>query len=87
MAKIGEVGGLVEHDARIVAQLVRSRADPSAKLTHLLRMAAGESAPLGPAADRAKAEAMKMLKAPELRADIAGSPELLEKVRGLMQAA
>jgi hypothetical protein len=30
---------------------------------------------------------MKLLKAPETRADLAAQPELLEKVRGLMQAA
>ena len=87
MQKLGEIGALVENDARVVAQVIRSPAAPATKLTHLLRMAAGETAPLGPAADKAKAEAMRLLKAPEVRADIAGSPELMAKVRGLMQAA
>ena len=47
----------------------------------------GETAPLGPAADRAKVEAMKLLKAPNVRAELAAAPEVLEKVRGLMAAA
>jgi hypothetical protein len=85
--KIGEIGGLIEQDGRITTLLGRAQTGPAQKLTHLLRMAAGETAPLGPAADRAKVEAMKLLKAPETRADLAAQPELLEKVRGLMQAA
>ena len=49
-----------------------------------VRMAAGETAPLGPAAQRAKDAALKLSKAPEIRADLAKSPELIEKLRPLM---
>jgi hypothetical protein len=86
-AKIGEVGGQIEADAKIAAGVARAQVPAPARLTHLLRMASGETAPLGPAADRAKVEAMKLLKAPNVRAELAAAPEVLEKVRGLMAAA
>ena len=70
-AAIGAVGGTVEAEARIVSLLTRSPAPPIQKLAVLLRMAAGETAPLGPAADRAKAEAIKLFRTPETRAALA----------------
>src|SRR5262249_29738764 len=52
-ARFGDIGGLVEADARLAAQLVQAQAPVIHRLSLLLRLAAGESAPLGPAADRA----------------------------------
>jgi hypothetical protein len=85
-AKIGEIGGLVEADSRLVAQLVKAPASTAQKLTLLLKLAAGDAAPQGPAADRARAEAMRLLKAPEARAEVAGSPELASRVREVLAA-
>lgn len=87
VAAIGTVGGAVEAEARIVAMLVRSPAPLPQKLAVLLRLAAGETAPLGPAADRAKAEAVKLFRAPESRAALSAAPEALAPLRTLMQAA
>jgi hypothetical protein len=87
IAAIGVVGGAVEADARIVSMLARSPAPLPQKLSVLLRLAAGETAPLGPAADRAKAEAIKLFRAPESRAVLSASPESLAPLRNLMQAA
>lgn len=84
--KIGEIGGMIEADAKLVQALGRAEAPPIQKLTLLLRLASGETAPLGPAADRAKAEALKLLRVPEIRGEIAANPDALERVRGLMQA-
>jgi len=53
----------------------------------LLRMASCEVAPQGPAAARARAEALRLIKDPDTRADIARSPELVDQVRELMQSA
>jgi hypothetical protein len=86
-ARIGEVGGLVEADARLTVQLARSGAPVASRLTVLLRLATGEAAPAGPAADRAKAEVMKLMRSGETRAELGRSPEALTRVRGLMQAA
>ena len=86
-AAIGTVGGAVEAEAKIVMMLARSPAPLLQKLSVLLRLAAGETAPLGPAADRAKAEAVKLFRAPESRAVLSAAPETLVPLRGLMQAA
>ncbi|MGV8928428.1 MAG: hypothetical protein ACOH1E_01640 [Brevundimonas sp.] len=86
-AAIGAIGGAVEADARIVMMLARSPAPLLQKLSVLLRLAAGETAPLGPAADRAKAEAVKLFRAPESRAILSAAPETLAPLKGLMQAA
>jgi hypothetical protein len=86
-ASIGKVGGSVEAEARIVVMLSRSPAPPPQKLAVLLRLAAGETAPLGPAADRAKAEAIKLFRAPEARAALAAQPEILAPLKTLMKAA
>ena len=86
-AAIGAIGGTVEADARIVMMLARSPAPLVQKLSVLLRLAAGETAPLGPAADRAKAEAVKLFRAPESRAVLSAAPETLTPLKGLMQAA
>jgi hypothetical protein len=85
--KIGEIGGLIEGDAKLTSLLARAEAPPIQRLTLLLRLASGETAPLGPAADRAKAEALKLLRVKETRNQIAADPEVLERVRGLMQTA
>jgi hypothetical protein len=67
--------------------LIRSPAPLPQKLSVLLRLAAGETAPLGPAADRAKTEAVRLFRAPESRAALSASPESLAPLRTLMQAA
>lgn len=84
---IGKVGGVVEAEGRIALQLSRSPAPLQQKLAVLLRLAAGETAPLGPAADRAKAEAVRLFRAPESRATLSAAPETLAPLRGLMKAA
>jgi hypothetical protein len=85
--KIGEVGGQIEADARLAQALSRAAAPVVNRLTLLLRLAAGETAPRGPAADRAKAEAIRLMRAPEIRAEIASTPDAVERMRALMQTA
>jgi hypothetical protein len=87
LTKLGDLGGLVEADSQLVAGLMRSQANAGQKLNALMRMASGDAAPLGPAADRARAEAMKLVRSPELRHEISGSPETLARVRDLIQSA
>jgi hypothetical protein len=86
-ARIGEVGGMIEANARLTASLARAGAPVLSRLTVLLRLAAGDAAPLGPAADRAKAEVMRLMRAPETRQALAQTPEALDRVRGLLQTA
>jgi len=84
-AKIGEIGGLVEADAKLVAALMRAQAPAAHRLTLLLKLASGDSCPLGPAADRAKVEALKMAKDAGVRSELAQNPQALQNVRGLLQ--
>jgi len=86
-AKLGDLGGLVEADARLVAQLVQAKAPAVHRLTLLLRLACGETAPLGPAADRARSEAMRLARHEDTRAELSSAPEQVETVRDLIQQA
>ena len=87
MTAIGHVGGVIEAEAKLTTQLARAPAPVQQKLSALLRLAAGETAPLGPAADRAKAEAIKIFRAPDARAALSAAPESIAPLKGLMKAA
>ena len=50
----------------------------------LLQMAVGEAAPMGPAADRAKSEALRLVRSDDVRADLARTPERMGLVRDLI---
>jgi len=84
---IGALGGVIEAEAKLTSQLARASATIPQKLAALLRMAAGETAPFGPASERAKAEAIRMFRAPEARASLSASPEVLAPLKTLIQAA
>jgi hypothetical protein len=84
---IGELGGRIEADARLVAAVVKAQAPPVQRLTFLLRLASGETAPLGPAADRAKTEALRLVKDDALRDALSADPKQMDAVRDLLQQA
>jgi hypothetical protein len=85
--KLGDLGGLIEADARLAQQLAKANTSAVHRLTLLLRLASGESAPLGPAADRARAEALKLARHADTRQELAGAPDQVEQVRDLIQQA
>lgn len=87
LAAIGTVGGTVEAESRIVSQLVRSAAPAPARLRVLLRLAAGETGPTGPCADRAKAEVVKLLRAPAVRGALGAAPDEVGPIKALMRQA
>ena len=87
LQRIGEVAGQIEERGGLIAQIGRSDAPPVLRLIQLLRMACGETAPLGPAADRARAAAMKIMRTAETKQALASSPSRLETVRELLDAA
>ena len=84
--RLGDLGGIVECDAKVIATLERSTATGVQRLNMLLKMAAGETAPLGPAAQRAREAAVKLSKSPEIRAELVKSPEVIDRLRPLMAA-
>lgn len=85
--KIGDLGGIIEADAKMTQALARANAPFTQRLTLLLKLACGEAAPPGPAADRAKAEALKLMRMDEARQELARSPDRMAEVRTLFQAA
>lgn len=84
-ARLGDLGGQIEADSRLVTLLARAQAPVVHRLGLLLRLAVGEAAPLGPAADRARAEALKLARSGELRDEVSRSPEAAGRVRDLLQ--
>jgi len=87
VTQIGLVGARVESDAQLITALVRAETPVVNRLTFLLKLASGQAAPLGPVADRAKTEALKLMRSPQAREALTQSPDGLERVRSLMQTA
>jgi len=85
--KLGAIGGLIEADSRYVSNIAKASIPALSRLTALVRLASGETAPLGPVTALAKQELQKMLRAPDLRAELAQTPEILDLVRDLLVAA
>ena len=84
--RIGEVGGLVEAEGKYVSTIIKSQLAPANRLMMLLTLSLGEAGPSGPVADRAKAEAMKLLRLPEVRKEIAASPETAAALKRFLEA-
>ena len=86
-ARLGDIGGMIENESKLVMLLAKAQAPAVHRLSLLLKLATGESAPLGPAAERARVEAMRLVRAPELRDEVARSPEKAVEVRELLASA
>jgi hypothetical protein len=71
----------------MIALTMAAGAPALSRLTVLLKMACGETAPLGPAADRARAEALKFARSESIRAELASDPEQVDVIRDLLQHA
>ena len=84
LQRIGEVGGRIEAESKLVGALSRASAPLPQKLKALVRMASGETAPPGPAADRARAELRKAMRSPEAVAALNDMPETMGQVRAIM---
>lgn len=85
--KLGMIGGEVEARSRLTQNVARANVPLIQRLTLLLKLAAGETAPVGPAASRAKAEALKLFKLDTTRAELAAAPQQMAQVRDLIMAA
>ena len=85
--KLGDIGGEVESRSKLTTHLAKANAPLMHKLVLLLRLAAGETAPMGPAAHRARNEAIRLFRQDDTRAALAASPEHMAQVRDLIQQA
>ncbi len=86
-AKLGQIGGQVADDVHLIVNLSRSPLPIMQKLQVLLNIAAGQSAPLGPVSDAARAEVVKLMRNPELRQGLMGNPQAVAALRPMMKAA
>ncbi len=84
VALLGEIGAAAEADSKLTLAIARANAPLMKKIEILARMAVGETAPLGPAADRAKAEVLKLARAPEAKPLLESAPETLALLRFLV---
>ncbi|HET6969506.1 MAG TPA: hypothetical protein VFH92_00150, partial [Phenylobacterium sp.] len=85
--KLGDLGGQIEMKSRLTQSVARANAPLIHRLTLLLKLASGESAPFGPAANRARAEALRLFRMDETRAELAAAPDQMQQVRDLIQQA
>jgi hypothetical protein len=85
--KLGEIGGEIEARARITQTLARAEAPILQRLTWLLKMAGGETSPSGPAAKRARVEAMTLVKQGGIHTALTSEPGQVETFRDLVQQA
>jgi hypothetical protein len=86
-AKLGEIGGLIEADARLIAMTLKATVPALSRLTALLKLASGEAGPLGPVADRARAEALKLARQDDTRAELSTAPDQVDTIRDLLKHA
>ena len=86
-AKLGELGGLLEADSKFIGYTLRGQSTALGRLTALLKLACGETCPLGPAADRARAEALKLARTQDTRAELAAAPAQVDTIRDLLKHA
>ncbi len=86
-AKLGQFGAQIATEAHLLANVLRSPAPLLHKLAMLLTFASGQGAPLGPVADQAKAEVMRLIRNPDLRQAIMANPQAMAQLKPMMQAA
>src|SRR5690606_3418978 len=85
--KLGELGGRIEAESKLIAQILKAPAPGVHRLVRLLKLAMGEAGPIGPASDRARAEAVRLIRQADVRADLASAPERLAQVRDMLSSA
>ncbi|WP_296598381.1 hypothetical protein [Phenylobacterium sp.] len=85
--KLGDIGGHVEAASKLSLTVAKANAPLLHRLTLLLKLAAGESAPLGPAANRARAEALRLFRMDETRVEMAKAPDQSRQIFDLIHAA
>ena len=86
LQRISSVGDRLEAEGKLIAQVLRSRAQPLQKLGALMKMASGEASPPGPAAQRAKDEAKRLLRHPDIKDELSKVPGGTEQLRAMVGA-
>ena len=86
--KLGEVADEVEAKAHLIASIARSPGGAAHRLLLLLHLANGDSVPLGPVSNRARAEVLKLVRDADVRAELAAAqPGEMDRVRQMLHSA
>jgi len=81
LQRLADLGGRIEAENKIVSLIGKSGASDLQKVNALLKMATGETAPPGPAAERARIRLLKLAADPELRAALAEDADSMRRLR------
>ncbi len=82
---LGTLGLKIAEETRLLAQISKAPVPVGQRLTILLKLAVGDAAPLGPITEKAKAEALRLLRSPEGREVLQGQPDVLQSLVPLMR--
>lgn len=85
--KLGQFGTQIGTDVHLIQQTLKAPMPPMHKLAMLLNFASGNAAPLGLFSEQAKAEAMRLLRLPQIREGLMASPRAMAALKPMMQAA
>lgn len=83
---LGQLGLKVATESRLLAQILKAPVPLAQRLTVLLKMAAGDSAPVGPFTEQAKQEALKLLRSPEGHQMMQSSPDAIKTLMPQLRA-
>ncbi|OYX04688.1 MAG: hypothetical protein B7Z12_05795 [Caulobacter vibrioides] len=86
-AKLGEIGDQIETETRFLTMVSRAPAPLGDRLSLLVKLAMGETGPTGAVADKARSEALKLIRDPSAQAQLAKSPQTLDLMKALLQRA
>ena len=81
LQRLSEIGGRIESTNKVVALIAKSRASQLQKVQALLKMATGETAPPGPAAERAKGSLLKLAADPDVRTALSEDADSMRRLR------
>ena len=84
--KLGDLGAQLEAESDLIHLLARANIPRTQRVIHLLKLACGQTAPLGPIAGKAKDEALKLMRAAETRAEFAQAPDQFVAIKSLLVA-
>ena len=87
-AKLGEVADGIETKVHLISSIARAPGGAAHRLLLLLRLANGDSVPLGPVSTRARTEVLKLVRDPGVRAELAAAqPDEMDRVRHMLLTA
>lgn len=84
--RLGQMGAVMAQEAQVIKQIARTP-QPLQRLAALLSFATGQAAPAGPLSDQARAEVMRQLKDPDVRAELSKDSAGLMALKPLLQKA